>query len=645
MMEIAFATFAIVLTCAGVAVFVISYPWVADGVDDVGEIVATIGAANVFSSLVFAAMAIPQERSASIAPGYTADTMRRRGPWLVCLLLVLISAGLFCLSSIRPEPQVAIGAGLITAGGFSLVWLYARILLKSADYLAIAERQATFISKAFWTGRKVHRRNARAWLKLEDQSDENIDLLSQEAVLRWLAGSLRHLEAGMRAGFTEHKPSLSAAFASEMVKLFRAYVDDCDGKVGGQNGPIQVVLQAHKDLARVANDRGADFDQAARHCLEKLVDVATSNTRSRQYSAVRSLIVRTYEQIIEMMWNNDESLIPAAACSNIGKLVHRYLQVGAISDAQDCIDMLGSLIVKALETGRPHISLAATEQLVGALAPTVRVGNKYARQELLQAFFEGVHPLIAVHPLVRISFNDPTELILPGIGIGFKGLQDVLWTEVRLTEENTADFAEVVIEWINGIISDYAELDSERNRHPLRDALAVLLCIQLRMISVGYLEVWPLASLEAATSWVFAQDDPSRFEKLLVPEVAELVWSCIMCAGFAEQDPELIRSTCARVLGKIEQNAPSKLAGRFVATFVTGLFLAAGRTLEEANAYLDSGGDRRNRIFGRTYDGPFIEGFGNAPSMNRNATRHHPAIIEAINRWIFLNFPEFRAKY
>ncbi|MBF8191588.1 hypothetical protein ITP53_39030 [Nonomuraea sp. K274] len=583
-------------------------------------------------------MAIPQAAAANIAPGYTAEVMRRKAPWLTGLGLAVLAALLFWLSTASPDAQAALGAGMLTAGGFSAVWWVSRLLITSADYLTVSKRQARFIRHAFWKAIRQKSKFDAAWLKPKYRTSENILLIGQPQNLQFLAGFMRHLNAGITSNIEAGRPSAAVPFFEEMVTLYVEFARKSNGRVGGSNGPVQILLSASKEIVLAGHSKGNEFDRTAQHCVTKILALATASSTEIEFSASRTLVTQALADYIELTWKNDKSLIPATAASALGEAVKAFISARAYEDAIRTMESMKDLTLKAVVDDRRHISLSCVEGAIGTLPVILATDDRAARDGLLAAYVEILDLMRKIRPALRFHFNEPTSIVFPGIALGQKGLQHVLW-DVKRTEEAMSSAERLLLPWIGRALQEFSVAEDEDTaRKCVEDSLALLLCVALWFSSSNVSPPRAQKVADTAVSWMISGEHAASHRRIiLTPDIAELLWSCLLAAAYGARKPEILRAAAGHIKSLIESEPSEGEFGTYIIDFIKGVYVGSGATAADADKYMKL----RPQPYGPRYDGIHLDGFGNAPSMNRNATVNPPQLIDTINAWAITEFPGF----
>jgi len=635
--DVAFALGVITLLTTALALIVATWPLTTDESPFVGVVTAA-ATATAFSSAIVSAMAIPLNAASGIAAGYTGEFLNRKAPWTAGLYLVAQSGVLFLIAVRGPDEEAATASGLLAAASFGIVWMTVRSLMRSADLHEVAQRQAAFLRRSALDGvRQLRRRMARL-LPRKSRTPELIFRLSIDGEVQYFAGMLRHLREGVRAMSSRDRVAEALAFWDGMRLAFLDFSKEVDGAVGGAAGPSEVLFSAIDDL--VTADISRPHDEIATNAIASLETLAAQPYEHYEYSGVRAGLLSRLSRWTRSTWNNDHSTVPATSVSTMGKAHNHFVSYGDYADADRALRSLLEMAQQSLATDRKHITITACDALVASLPSIGHAPDPMVRRHMLDQWREVLLETARLRLLeLDETFQRPTEVVLPGIALmGRRGLQETLWAAAP-TPEAALDVVRTMTEWLAEVVPMLGRLNLEGFRHPVTEGLSMLCCIGL-VAAASQEDHDVRAALAAdiagaAVDWLSSASDP----KLAIDDdVGEMLWSTLLVAGYLADDAAVLRDSAQTVLSHLDLPDLGEIYDAYSRNLVSGLLIVSGSTDDEVDeavrAALPSDGFGGGWSF-------HIDGFGRAPSLNRNQTAHPPALADAVNAWAAQAFPSF----
>lgn len=623
-----------------------SYPWsAAKGAEDYAGVVVTAATTTAFGGVLFGLVATPLQAAAELAAGYSAELLQRRTLWLTGAWLVTLAIGLFLLGAMRPDQEVAIASGLLTGSSLALVWASARSLLASSDPQVVARRVANFIKGGMNSSRAYVRRFVRESLPKELRDEPPGLLLIRQEERRIINGFLRHFKAGIEGALAHRQPTSAIVLWDAALEAFLDYSKEVGGDVGDSQGLTETLLSMVDEM--VQQGLSIPLDDAAVHPIVSLEKLFAFEAESDSYSVVRSVALIKLKNWIQAGWSDDNTRVPASAVEAIGQLLRHAVRTGAHEDAIHAMSALHEIGAQSVAERRTHISKTAMQELVTALSAFLAADSEDLRNYLVSRWAQDARQLSRLRLLeANVFFIRATEAIFPGITLWGKGLQEVI-ALLGPYAHLSSQVVQPLANWLQVALQDFGARKENQVHYFAIEALALLYCLgltQAHAVAAGE----PPRTNEVArivdvllrwVAWLPAEDVG---EILLDPDIDEMVWSVLLAAAYAADEPELLTKSADPILNRLTdrlaQDTP--VHDTFTSEFVTGLMVATSRPEEEIAEVIERLVERRR--WGSTYRGIYIDGLGRVPSANRNrAAIADPQLYEVINSWAAEKFPGF----
>lgn len=624
-----------------------SHPWsVCEGAEDYAGVVVTAATATAFGGVLFSLVAAPLQAATDLAPGYSAELLRRQALWLTGAWLVALAIGLFVLAAMNPDQEAAIAAGLLTGSSLALVWMSARSLLASSDPQVAARRVARFIRQGMNDTRRYARRLARGSLPKELRDEPPGLLLTRREEQRVVNAFLRQFKAGIEGALAHRQTASSIVLWDSALDSFIDYAKEVDGDIGDSQGITETLLSTVDEM--VQQGLAIPLDDAAVYPLRSLAKLVAFDVSSPSYSVVRSIALIKLKNWVQAGWRDDNTRVPATAISTIGTLLRQSVRIGAHEDAVHALSALHEIGAQSVTERRTHISQGAMQEIVYALSSFLAADSDELRNFLVTRWSQDARHLSRLRLAeANVFFVRATESIFPGITLWGKGLQEVL-AELGPFTHLSGQVVEPLADWLQNALRDFGASQENEVHYFAVEGLALLYCLALTQayaVAAGKpprpAEAQKLN--EVLLRWVVWLPEEDVEEVLLDPDVVEMVWSVLLATSFAADDPTLLTGAAEQLLtrltNRLQQEVPVHDA--FSSEFVTGLMIAADRSEMEV-AEVTERLRAQHGWGGPPHRGIYIEALGRVPSTNRNrAAVADSRLYESINSWAAEKFPRF----
>lgn len=628
----------------------LGWPIWGETTSDFSGVVLAAGSATAFGSIVFSVVSSSFARASDIAPGYSVVVLGQRSPWLSGLGIISVAALLLLHATLDPTRSGAIAASLLAVSAVTWSWVAARQALGSADPLIIAQNASRYY-------RKATRRSARfattalskGWPSEIRSDPQLVQALTRKHQWDIVAGLLRQLRAGVRSTAGQGRLTESVMLLEGLVNAFIDYSSSLDGEVGEHDGLLEIVLSATDSVVR-SSLQHAD-NEAGNYALRQLVFVGSQGFGDLDYAAARSLVLQKLNSYLNDSWNDDISTIPAASVVSIGELVRAWARIRAFEDVSSGLEALGQIGVRAIATRRKHIGYAATDQLAASFPRLANEPHSGLRRGYLKAWSEASAALMRLAPFEPIDgMAGVADALVPGVTVArSSSLQQVMW---EVQSPNVAAAVRAILDALEPAVSS---LQSEANENRIyergfAEALSLAYGVTLLLSRIKDSDSGREQALRVVNMLLKATASDAGSKALSSADIAELVWSILLAAHYVGVNDDSLTNTTKSLLERIavdEEWEPPPPDEEYMLAFIVGLKILAGISLNEINEWEEHVRSKQlsGDPFGSYWDwGMRIEGFGRAPSANRNRPAAPPAVIDAVNASALDQWPELAAE-
>lgn len=615
--------------------------------DDFSGVVLAAGSATAFGSIVFSVVSSSFARASDLAPGYTVVVLGQRSPWLGGLGIICVAGLLLVYAAFDPTRAGSVAASLLAVSAITWSWGAARRALGSADPLMIARNAGNYYRRAAKrSARFASVGLANGWPKEIRRDPESVATFTRKHQWDIVVGLLRQLRAGVRSTAGQGRLTEAVMLHEALVNAFVDYAGSVEGEIGEGDGLLEVVLSGTDSV--IASSLQHDDNEAGNYALRQLVIVGSQGFKDLDYAVARTFVVQKLKAYLDDAWDNDISTIPAASVVSIGELVRSWVSVHAYEDAVGGLEALGEIAARAIATRRKHIGYAATDQLAICFPILANVPHFDLRRGYLRAWSQASALVMRLAPLEPVDgMSGVADALLPGITLARSAsLQPAMW---EIAHDNVPMAADAIMDALETALSQLPNdvKDDRAFEHGLTDAL-----------SLAYGVALVLSRSKGAGD---GKDQAERVVKMLMEatrsgpgskavasaDVAELSWSILLAAQFSDVEDDLLTSAAETLLERLGAEndwEPPPPDEEYMLAFALGLRTVAGVPLNDLDQW-------EERVRARQSGGPFgsywdwgirIEGFGRAPSANRNRPAAPPATIDAVNDAAVERWPEFR---
>lgn len=623
-----------------------SHPWsVKAGTKDYAGVVVTAATATAFGGVLFSLVASPLQAASELAAGYSTELLRRRTLWLTGAWLVVLAIGLFVLGAMRPDQETAIASGLLTGSSLGLVWTSARSLLASSDPQIVAQRVARFIKRGMKDSREYSTRIVRSSLPRELRDKPPGLMLIRQEERRIVNGFLRYFKAGIEGALAHRQPASAIALWNSALDSFIEYAKERDGDIGDSQGITETLLAMVDEM--VQQGLAIPLDDVPVHAITSLEQLVAFDVGNDSYSVVRSVALIKLKNWIQSGWADDHTRVPATAIHTISKLLRHSVRVGAHEDAIHALSALHEIGAQAIKEGRTHISKAAMLEIVSALHAFLAADTDRLRGYLVKRWAQDAAVLSRLRLMEsNVFFVRATEAIFPGITLWGKGLQDVL-AELGPFVTISSQVVEPLTKWLRGALRDFGSKQENPVHYFAIEGLALVYCLSLT-------QAYAVAAnqtarpdeaqqlVEVLLRWVAWLPDDEAGEVLLQADLAELVWSILLATGYTASDRQLVVGAAKAILAKLAVRLAQEepVFDSLSTEFIAGLMLAIDKSDQEIEEVIGRLRDQDEWMSDSR--GMYIDGFGRAPSANRNQVAvSDNRLYDEVNRWAVSEFPRF----
>jgi hypothetical protein len=302
-------------------------------------------------------------------------------------------------------------------------------------------------------------------------------------------------------------------------------------------------------------------------------------------------------------------------------------------------EALTRIALLAQATKKAHIGATATEQL--ANVPVMCATMDIARyRQLIHYWGSKLDPLAPMLALKDTSIDAPRDRLFPGRSLRpGPALQDSI---VTLANSLPAHFRVLCAEVlaflernIRALLRDVGDspIDSPVTRG-LSLGLCALLALEHAQRQETELAQRGLGLVQRLVGWI---PEEKRGETLLYDDVAELLWSVLLCCGALGAPLEDVAEKATFIreeIGDLHQNYYFTM---FDQSFILGLAVVAGG---DADVVAETRRDVSDLDLDYIGWDP-MHGLGPAPGMNRNATVHYASSVDRVEEWARSTFPVF----
>lgn len=622
--------------------------WGESGSDDFSGVVLAAGSATAFGAVVFSVVSSSFARASDIAPGYTVVVLGQRSPWVGGLGIICVAGLLLVHATFDPTRSGAIAASLLAVSAVTWSWGAARRALGSADPLMIARNAGDYYRRA--TKRSARFASAAlssGWPKEIRSDPEAVQDLTRKHQWDIVAGLLRQMRAGVRSTAGQGRITESVMLLEALVNAFIDYAGSVDGEIGEHDGLLEIVLSGTDSVA-ASSLQHAD-NEAGNYALRQLVIVGSQGFKDLDYSAARSLVVQKLKSYLSDAWDNDISTIPAASVVSIGELVRAWANVHAYEDVSRGLEALGEIAARAIATRRKHIGYAATDQLAACFATLADVPHSGLRSGYLGAWSQASALVMRLAPIEPVDgMSGVADALLPGITLArSSALQQAMW---EVDSRNVAAASGAILDALRSAVS-FLESDINDNRtyeRGLTEALSLAYGVSLLLSRTRTTDEGKEQALGIVKLLLDATRSDTGSKALTSADVAELAWSILLAAHFLAVENDSLTNAAESLLERLGADddwEPPPPDEEYMLAFALGLKILAGTPLDEVNRWEDHVRAKQHAggPFGSYWDwGMRIDGFGRAPSANRNRPAAPPAVIDAVNDSALGRWPELR---
>jgi hypothetical protein len=308
------------------------------------------------------------------------------------------------------------------------------------------------------------------------------------------------------------------------------------------------------------------------------------------------------------------------------------------------LDALYEIGVRAVRERRTHIGMTALDEVVLALDATCYMAVGDLRRYCLHNWVRTTRHVADLRVAEEHEFfMRGTQAFFPGINMWGSSLQTVLHNASVRSPEVASDLAAELSPWFDQQLRAFGARRIGENGYFATEGLALLYCLTLHQAYIT--SKTSLARTEEAKvlvdpmiRWAQRLDREGEGQALLDPDIAELVWSILLSAGYCSPDSKIAVEGGRAVLNTILPLLGQAEVDGFVAECVVGLMILSDRPddaiqhamedLQPDNAW---GWDR----------GLHIAGLGRVPALNRNLVTASADAFDPVNEWAVSRFPSF----
>jgi hypothetical protein len=556
---------AFLLTAAGAWVLAASRPW---GTAKDGRADVILGCASVVAlgSIIAGAMALPVGNAVNLGPGYTTGLIRSPRLWLPGLAVAPLTVFLFWLAAQDPDREAALGAALIAGGAYAAIWSGTRSVLGSADSLAMVQRE----------GKRL-RRNVRKFMAHSDRffdaaCDPNLDEVLRERArelhrINMGAAPVRQLCTTARRLVSQGSADDGLMFYDEAIGAFGELVDANGGAMGPYNGVPAVLVESLDGSIRAAMSNGDD--QVGVHLVSRLAALGRFPSPHTDASKLRLQAQGHLGHVLEATWDDQRSRVPPNAAGQLGSLPPKLLALGAFADAKRMLPLVGDIVIRAHTEHQAQLTLPAMDGFVETFEMALRIPDGGGRRGVLRDWRTQAQRLMVLALIPSDASADPIDQLVPGLGVsGSHQLQQILLSTVN--QSVGPDAWNTVLLLVRGSLPQVAAL-SNRPSKALDDFLELLLCVgQVLASSKATLDLDVAQSageavVQISCDWAGSLPEAVVAERLGRPEVAQLVWSCVLTGAFVAGRRAAIDSAAAMLAERFVDTEPPDAAARLIA--------------------------------------------------------------------------------
>lgn len=613
----------------------------AAGGPDLSGMVASTAGATAFVGTIFTAIALPVTIGGSLPGGLSSEILRRPLPWITGLTTVLTVSALFVLSASKPTTTGAVVASLVAGGTFGLVWLSSRSLLESGDHYNFARKQAAFMRKNVRKARRTHARSAALLLPRKVRRSVALSDLTRVSERDITHGMIRHQQSGFRHYVSQGRVVEALEMHSTITNTVLDYAHDTGGRIGPVLQIPETLFSSVGEL--VTADINGQRDEIALRCIEHLLELALAPIDHFEHNAIRANLVYRLEKWLQTVWENDSSRLPNKLIDSIARLARNCVERNDHDTAFAAIKLVGRVCYLSEQSNKTHISMAAYPGLLDILETIAGNESASVRRFYLKRWTSSAK--IAAKPDDgRARISDLRSLLIPGLALDGSGLQERAWT---YPSESVPEIIDAVLSMLTDSARSITVSDRDPGHSRMVDCYSLYYFLAVLAAAKVEDQVQRMSLAEKilvdAMKILTGRAAEMLSEFLLVEDFSEVIWSLIISVGFLSDTPEKTTDAANALLRTSTWDTePPEIDSGYTLAFYEGLLIVAG-VAQQAREGLVGAAREYNSHYGSTGFadwGTHIPSLGVGPSVNRNQIVHPPLVIDHINEWVTLAFPD-----
>ncbi len=150
---------------------------------------------------------------------------------------------------------------------------------------------------------------------------------------------------------------------------------------------------------------------AAHYAIPKVVRAGSLPCRHPDFAAARRRLLTTLADTINRHWADDHTGAVPDSVAAIGDLIAAWVQVRAAADVSAGLQVIASVTVKAVPTGRVHIGVPGSSELARLLPVLTVEADEGVRYHYVERWMEAVLAVAVLvpddHAGALMSTTDP----------------------------------------------------------------------------------------------------------------------------------------------------------------------------------------------------------------------------------------------